>query len=353
MEILIVGAGAVGGYLGGMLALAGERVTLVARPNVAAAVNRDGLLITQRGATQRAPVFAVDSLGQACSAGSNFDLIIMGTKAYDLEKAVAELAAEIPSPTVVMTTQNGIGIEEIVAATFGDARTMAGSVTIPISRVGDNQLVVEREGRGLGIAPVVPGRRVTEWVELFRRAGVNSGARDDYRAMKWSKAFLNIMGNATSAILNQQPAEIYHLPEMFDLEMRMLHEALAVMKRLGIEVINLPGATARPLARALTYAPRFLLRLVFLQVIIHGRGDKTPSFHIDLANGKQRSEVAFHNGAIAAAGGRAGVPVPVNAALNDTLMNLCHDNSRRAWFDGRPDRLLAAIGDFERSRGGA
>lgn len=349
MNILVYGAGAVGGYLGGKLALAGRLVTLLTRPNTAAAINRDGLHLTEGDDTRRALVRAVDSLAAALS-GPAYDLIVMGVKGYDLAGAVAHLAALCPEPARVMSTQNGIGIEEIIAGRFGAARTLAGSVTIPISRVAPNHLVVERAGRGLGLAPVLPGQPVAEWVALFREAGINAGGRDDYRAMKWSKAFLNIMGNATSAILNRPPAELYRLQSIFDLEMRMLRETLAVMKRLGIEVINLPGATARPLARSLAYAPSFLLRQVFTQVIVHGRGDKMPSFHIDLSSGKGQSEVAFHNGAIAAAGRQAYVPVPVNAALSDTLQSLCGDRSRRAWFDGRPDRLLAVVRDYEQGK---
>jgi 2-dehydropantoate 2-reductase len=347
MNILIYGAGAVGGYVGGKLALAGQRVTLIARPGTAAAIQVNGLQLSEGGETRRAPVRAVESLVEAVD-GPAYDLIVLGMKGYDLAGAVDQLAAVYPEPAQVMSTQNGIGLEEMIAARFGPARTLAGSVTIPISRGAPNHLMVERAGRGLGVAPVMPGRPVAEWVTLFREAGINAGARDDYRAMKWSKAFLNIMGNATSAILNRPPAELYRLRSIFDLEMHMLRETLAVMGRMGIKVINLPGATARPLARSLAYAPEFLRRLVFTQVIVHGRGDKMPSFHIDLSSGKGQSEVAFHNGAIAAAGRQAYVPAPVNAALYDTLQQLCQDRSRRAWFDGRPDRLLAVVREYEK-----
>lgn len=347
-RILVYGAGAIGGYLGGMLALAGHPVTLVARPETAEAINAEGLLISQGGQERRAPVRAVARLSDADPAIC--DLIILGVKAYDLAGAVEQLAAVCPTPSRVMSTQNGIGIEEIIAARFGSEATLAGTVTIPISRPRPNRLAVERDGRGLGLASLAPGRAVDEWVALFREAGINAGACADYRAMKWSKAFLNIMGNASSAILNRPPAELYRMKELFDLELRMMRETLAVMKRLGIEVVNLPGATARPLARSLAYAPRFLLRLVLTQVIIHGRGDKMPSFHIDLSSGKSRSEVTFHNGAIAAAGAKAGVPTPVNAALNDALVALSRDNTRRAEFDGRPERLAAVVAQYEQGK---
>jgi 2-dehydropantoate 2-reductase len=269
-------------------------------------------------------------------------------KSYDLADAVEQLAVVCPSPARVMGTQNGIGVEEIIAGRFGAERTLSGAVTIPISRFGPNHLMVEKEGRGLGIAPVERGRAIEEWVALFRAASINAGSLPDYREMKWSKAFLNIMGNATSAILNRPPADLYRLETVFDLEMRMLREMLAAMKRLGLAVINLPGASARSLARLPAHAPRALLRPVFTQVIVHGRGDKMPSFHMDLAGGKRQSEVCFHNGAIAEAGRRAGLPMPVNAALNDTLMQLTEGKMERGTFDGRPDRLLALVDQYER-----
>lgn len=348
MEILVFGAGAIGGYLGGKLALAGNRVTLVTRPVMTAAVNRDGLLISEKGTTRRAALAAVSDLAEAFSGDQSYGLIILGMKSYDLAQAVAQLATAYPAAPRIMGTQNGIGVEEIIAGRFGEERTVSGAVTIPISRASINHLMVEREGRGLGLAPVKGGGDVSGLVAMFRNAGVQAGALENYRSMKWSKAFLNIMGNASSAILNRPPAELYRNGEVFDLEMRMLHEALAVMARLGLAVTNLPGASARPLARSLTYLPRFLRRAVFTQVIVRGRGDKMPSFHIDLMGGKGRSEVIFHNGAIAAAGRDAGVPVPVNAALNDILAGLSVGKMEREMFDGRPDRLLAVVDQYDK-----
>lgn len=351
MKILVFGAGAVGGYLGGKLARAGHFVTLITRPPTVEAIARDGLAITEGEETFVVPVRAVADLAGAFAGAPSYDLIILGMKSYDVAEAVGQLAAHYPTPARVLGTQNGIGIEEIVAQCFGNEPTLAGAVTIPISRLGPARLMVERAGRGLGIAPVAPGQAVDEWVGLFREAGIHAGARADYRAMKWSKAFLNIMGNASSAILNRPPAEVYRHGAMFDMEMRMLREMLAVMKRLGFSITNLPGASARPLARSLAHAPRFLLRPVFNQIIVHGRGDKMPSFHIDLAGGKERSEVTFHNGAIADAGQRLGLATPVNRTLNDVLLQLARGEVDRAAYDGRPDRLLAAVRQYERNEG--
>lgn len=344
MEIVVYGAGAIGGFLGGRLALAGHRVTLVDRPATAEAIDREGLRLVAEGKVEVAPVRAVGSLAEARPAAAA--LILLGMKAYDMEAALDELLALCPHPAQLLTTQNGIGVEELVSARFGEHRVLAGSVTVPISRTPGG-LTIERTGRGLGIAPVQPGRAIDEWVAPFAAAGLRAMALADYRSMKWSKAFLNIMGNAVSAILNRPPAELYRMEAVFDLEMRMLREMLAVMRRLGLRVVNLPGASARPLAGSLAYAPRVLLRTVFTQVIARGRGDKMPSFHIDLTYGKGRSEVLFHNGAIAAAGRACGVATPVNAAYNELLMALARGERSRAEFDGRPDRLLAEVARHE------
>jgi len=347
MNVLVYGAGAIGGYLGGKLALAGHQVSLITRPSTAESINSDGLLITEGDRVTRAPVRASADLSSALAQCTDVDLIIFGMKSYDLGEAVAHLAEVCPDARQVMSTQNGIGLEEVIAARFGAGRTLACSVTIPISRAGANRLVVERSRRGLGLASVQSGLPIDRWVTLFCDAGIRAEALPDYRAMKWSKAFLNIMGNATSAILNRPPAELYRQGEMFDLEMRMLRETMAVMRRLGLPIVNLPGATARPLAGSLSYAPRALLRLVFNQVVIHGRGDKMPSFYLDLVGGKRQNEVVFHNGAIATAGREVGVAAPVNAALSDILSRMAGGLISRETFDGRPDRLLAAVGRYE------
>lgn len=346
MEVLVYGAGAVGGYLGAKLALAGHQVMLVTRPETANLINHQGLLLTQSGLTSQPPVRAAGNLNDALR-DRQYDLIILSMKSYDLEPAVSCLADLCPRPNQIMNFQNGIGVEEIITNRFDPYRVIAGVITIPIRRPSPNRIEVGREGRGLGLAPVRYGRPIQQWVDMFVEAGIHAGGVADYRAMKWSKAFLNIMGNASSAILNSSPVDIYQDPSLFDMEMRMCRETLAVMKKLGLPIVNLPRASIRPLAYLVNYGPDFLLRLVFTQVIIHGRGEKMPSFHIDLVAGKGRSEVVFHNGAIAAAGRDVGVATPVNAMFNDLLMRLTNGQADRSDYDHNPKRLLAELAVYD------
>ncbi len=349
LNVVVFGAGAVGGYLGVKLAHAGHRVSLVSRPATAATLAADGLYLedAQGSICHRLPAFG--SIGAAVTATPAPDLTILGMKSYDLAAALAELAAACPDPGMVLGTQNGIGVEELIADCFGPERVLAGALTLPIARTGANQLLVEKTNRGLGMAPVTRGQPIDQWVRPFQEAGVHTVNVADYQSMKWSKAFLNIIGNATSAILNMPVDELYANPDIFRLEMRMLSETMAVMRRLKIPLMNLPGAPARWLGFGMVAAPRFLLKAVMTGMVVSGRGEKMPSFHIDLYNDKGKSEVVYHNGAIAAAGAGQDIAAPVNRCLNDTLMGLTRHEIDPAEFDHNPARLIAEVTRYEGS----
>jgi 2-dehydropantoate 2-reductase len=198
----------------------------------------------------------------------------------------------------------------------------------------------------MGMAPAQPGGDVGRWADLMGKAGIRVQQVADHQALKWSKALLNIVGNASSAILNRPPAVLYRSPMVFQLEMRMLREALAVMKAMRLGLVNLPGAPARHLAAVVQHAPDFLLQPLLTRIVNQGRGDKMPSFHIDLWGGKGRSEVVFHNGAIAKAGRTVNVLTPVNQAFNDILLKLIRRELDPAEFDGNFQRLATEVNNY-------
>jgi 2-dehydropantoate 2-reductase len=346
VDILVYGAGAIGGYLGAKLAVAGNNVALVGRPETAALINAGGLKITESGTTRCLSIPAFGSPADALHAGFHPELVIMGMKCYDIAAAIEPLASVCPGTAVIMGTQNGIGVETPLIERFGPERVVAGVLTVPVSKLVVNELIVERANRGMGLAPTQPGQDVGRWLTLFRGAGIRVEPAADYQALKWSKVLLNIVGNASSAILNRPPAILYKSPLVFQLEMRMLREALDVMKRLRLPLINLPGAPARQLAAIVRHAPRFLLQPLFIRLVIRGRGDKMPSFYIDLQAGKGRSEVVYHNGAIAEAGQAAGIATPVNRAFNDILLKLIRRELDATEFDGNPQRLAVEVANY-------
>ena len=348
MRILVYGAGAVGGYLGSQLCLDNHDVTFIDMEATANVINNNGLTIVQGGQSRVAHPKAVTSAAQAFMGGAAaYDLILMGVKAYDLKAALDPLVAFCPSPQTIITIQNGIDVERPFIDHYGAEHVVAGSFTIPISKETINRLVVEKEERGLALAPTQDGQNIKQWVDCFKQAGVETISIKDYQSMKWSKAMLNIIGNATSAILNRPPRTVYKSSAMFDLEVRMLRETLAVMKKLNLKVVDLPGSPAKRLASAINRVPKPLLKPIISRLVASGRGDKMPSFHIDLTARVGKSEVIYHNGAIAKAGKDNGIPTPVNAALTDVLWKLTRDELDWREFDGKPNRLMAEVRRFE------
>jgi 2-dehydropantoate 2-reductase len=343
MRVLVFGAGAVGSYLGGRLGHAGHDITLVARLATVEALKSNGLSVTENGERVVTRPHVVASLRQAFLDDATYDVALVAMKSYDVDMALNEMVAFCPAPPPLLTLQNGIGIEEKFAQQFGAGRVTAASLTTPITLDSTHSVVVERSDRGLAIAPVDRRQRVTPWLRMFQEAGVPAASFANYRAMKWSKALLNLVGNASAAILNRHPGLIYSTPLTFRLEMRMLQEALAVMRKLRLKVVDLPGSPARRLAFAVKWLPHFLVKPVLAKIVTAGRGNKMPSFHLDLAAGKEKNEVLYHNGAIAQYGRASGVPTPVNAALSDILLKLGRKELDWREFEGNPKRLLAEV----------
>ena len=350
MDILIYGAGAVGGYLGAKLSRQ-HNVTLITREVMAQLIGETGLEITENNKRIVTRPTAVTSVAQAFKEGQNYDLIILAMKAYDIATAIDPLIAFCPQPNRLLTTQNGIGVEQRLIKQFGAESVIAGSFTLPIRKETTTQLVAERDDGGICLAPTQPKQNIKEWLNLFKDAGLRTKGYKDYQSMKWSKAFLNIIANATSAILNRRPGLIYRSDMIFDLEIKMLKEALAVMDAAGHKMVDLPAVPSTKMAFSVQRLPRGLLKPGLAKLVADGRGDKMPSFHIDLTSGKGKSEVVYHNGAIAKVGKAHSIPTPVNAALTDILWKLTLEKLDWREFNGRPKRLVQEVARYEAALG--
>jgi 2-dehydropantoate 2-reductase len=160
--------------------------------------------------------------------------------------------------------------------------------------------------------------------------------------MKWSKLVANLVGNATSALFDRDPPEVYADPDLFRIERRQLHEVLAVMRALGVPVVALPGADVRLLALAVRL-PEPLSRAILGRVVGGARGGKMPSLRRGLREGAGRSEVGWLNGAVAREGERLGVPVRVNRSLVALVDEAAADPAARARLVGRADLIAAAV----------
>jgi 2-dehydropantoate 2-reductase len=335
MRYLVFGTGAVGGFVGGRLALAGNPVTFLARPRVARVLGQGGLRLTGDGVSgwlERPRVFT--SLAEALHASSP-DALLLAVKAYDCQPAAQAIASAIDHPPPVVCLLNGIGNEATLAQTLGEDPVIAASLTTAVQMVEPGVLRVERQ-RGLGLAAghsLIP-RLYAE----MAAAGLRPRLFSDPDRMKWSKLLTNIVANATSAILGWFPGAIFNHPDLYRLEIEALRESVRVMGRMGLTPQNLPGVPVRLFSRVIFLEPR-ISRPLLRRAVTSGRGDKLPSFHADIGRG--RSEVQWLNGAVVRAAERLGLRAPANAVLTQTLTALVEGKTDPAELHGRPAALLA------------
>jgi 2-dehydropantoate 2-reductase len=240
----------------------------------------------------------------------------------------------------IVSFQNGVENELLLAAALGDDKVIPGTVTTAVGRKGPGEIVVERL-RGIGIATNHPLGAAL--VPVMDAAGLRARGYPNPAAMKWSKLVSNLNTNASSAILNMTPAEIYANPKMYHLEARQLREALRVMRAMNIPVVDLPSTPVRLLARIINRLPEPLGRALLARSIGKGRGGKMPSFHIDLHSGRGKSEVEYLNGAVVRYGRRQHIATPVNQVLTEILMGMTSGAIEKDAYDHRPDKLLAQI----------
>jgi 2-dehydropantoate 2-reductase len=343
MNILVIGAGAIGGFIGGKLA-AQHNVTLFDRAPLVDAVRARGLrLIEPTGETTVTNLAAFTSLEEIFTRHErahtpHFDLALCCVKAYDTANMIELLRSYADRIDRILTPQNGVNNEELLGAAFGRSKIISGAVLNPIAVPELGVVRLEKAGRGLGLAPVEGS--IDPYGEAIRAMQLPIRVYDDYRAMKWSKLFLNLIGNATSAILDMPTRETFADPRVFKIEVLMLREALAVMGAQSIAPVDLPGSPVRLLAFGIRFAPLFILQRILQPMVGGGRGDKPPSLLVDMRGGKTQSEIDELNGAIVKAGKTSGAPTPVNAALVGIVHELLAGKADRAQWRRNIDRLV-------------
>ena len=269
------------------------------------------------------------------------DVAIVTVKSYDTEPAIQTLKTAIryPEKCVFVSPQNGIGNEEKLAEAFGADNVVAAALTIPVERSGGKAKAVT-DG-GIAFAPT--GRNAYNWLmAAFASTGLRVQSAGDWRALKWSKLALNVVANASCAILNVLPNRLVHFEEIFTLEIRAIREVRAVMQSLGMAPVDLPRYPVRAL-QGIATLPSPVARRLLAARVAGARGGKAPSMLQDLRAGRAQTEVDYLNGAVYCAGRERGVRAPVNAVFARVLNDIAHMPQLWAKYRERPEALAAEV----------
>jgi 2-dehydropantoate 2-reductase len=277
------------------------------------------------------------SIQEALVAGP-FDLACFALKSYDTAAALAALKPHVADLPPFLCLQNGVDNEPALAAVLGPERVIAGTVTSSVSKSGPGRVALERL-RGIGLAA---DHSLSERLaDAMDAAGLRPRLYARPLEMKWSKLLTNLLANASCAILDLTPAEVFDHPGLFRLEMLQLREAIKVTRALHLDVVDLPGTPVRALAFAAGSLNPALARPLMARAVGRGRGAKMPSLHIDLHSGRKQSEVGWLNGAVVRHGRGLGLETPVNQLLHGTLSDIVSQGTNPCQHD--PEALLARL----------
>ena len=336
MNALVVGGGAVGSLLAWALATGGASVTLVRRRAAPAAIER--LTAIGPGSARATAEVAVSR--SAAEPRVDPDVVLLAVRAFDVRSATESLPPFAHATFV--TVQNGVGTEELVRELRPESPLVAASLTASVDLAPDGSIQWLRRG-GIGLAAVADAAvELPDLDAAFRRSGLRVRTYRDWRAMKWSKLIANLVGNATSALVDLPVSEVYANPALFEIERQQLREAFAVVRALGLKPVSLPGADVARLEVGVGL-PSPVARTILGFAVGGGRGGKDPSLRLALAAGADRTEVDWLNGAVDRAGTAVGVDAPVNHALAELVARATTDAVLRERLRGNPDALAAAV----------
>ena len=193
-RIAIVGAGAIGTFYGAQLALAGAEVDFFVRSGLAE-IRARGITLREGSALQTLPAARTAVYATTEEIGP-VDIAIITLKNTANDRLAALLPPLLGSQTIILTLQNGLGADELLASLFGRHRVVGGLAFIAAVREAPGEIRIYTPGYvTLGEFKGPAGKRVRQLVELFRRAGVKCNAVDDLAEARWRKLVWNVPYN--------------------------------------------------------------------------------------------------------------------------------------------------------------
>jgi len=294
-KIVVMGAGAVGAYFGGLLARAGRDVTLIARRNHVQAICEKGLFIDSKDFQDYVPIQASTEL----TAISSANIVLLCVKSPDTEKVIQDIKPYLKNDAVILSLQNGVDNCARIRSLVNN-RAFSTVVYVAVGMIGPGH--VKHFGRGeleIGIelenhdAKTI--QLVHELADFLSASNVPTSLSEQIEKSLWIKFLINCSYNGISAIGHIQYGQMDEVKEVNQLIDEITREVLAVAKAKGIH-ISYNEALAANQKIPLT---------MFGQISSTAR---------DISRGKP-TEIEYLNGLIVREGQRLGIPTPANLAI--------------------------------------
>ena len=299
MRIAIYGAGAIGGYFGGVLARAGEEVAFVARGEQLRALRERGLqIVSPEGDFTIEPARAFDDPAEI----GTVDVVLLGVKAWQVPAAAEGMRALIGPKSCVLPLQNGVEAPDQLRAVLGPEPVLGGTCKIISSIVEPGRIQHHgvRPQISLGELDNRRSERVDRLRETLESAGVDAECPDNFRAAMWNKFLFIATVSGIGAVTRSSIGELRTQPET----RLMLEQSMR-------EIADVARAHEIPITDdAVQEWMDFLDGLP---------PDSTASMQRDIVSGRP-SELEAQSGAVLRLGMEKDVPTPVNAFVYFSLL---------------------------------
>jgi 2-dehydropantoate 2-reductase len=299
LKICILGAGALGSAIGGVLTEAGNVVWLVNRsqPHIDA-MRQSGLTLRENGVDRMVRVHATTDCREIATTVGAVDLVIVLVKSFHTQGAIEAALPIIAANTVVLSLQNGLGHEDILALAVGRERVLAGKTYAGGVMLAPGHVIVGTEGKEtiIGELDGATTERVGHVAAVFNGAGLLTEVSDNIMATIWEKLLVNVATGALSGITGLTYGDLYQIPEIASCAEAAVSEAMSVAKANGIKLTTTDARL--PWIKAAAGLP--------------------PEFKASMLQSLEKgsiTEVDYVNGSVVRWGAKVGVPTPVNQAL--------------------------------------
>jgi 2-dehydropantoate 2-reductase len=297
-QIVMVGAGSVGGFFGAHLAKNNRNVSFLLRSKTLAAVKQNGLTVRSATGTFTVHPTAASDPRELPRP----DLIILSVKAYDLDEVMAQLDPVLTDRTVILTLQNGVDTEDrLIARLKRDC--VVGGVAFIYSKIAAPGVIDHYKKGAVAIGELMGHKspRLLAIADIFKQAGIPCQLAEDVRKSKWEKMCWNCVFNPLTVIVDDKVAKTLEHPEM----LRVIHQIVE-------EVAAVAAAVKVPLS------PDMAEKVVRWTQEIR---DIHTSMYDDWKAGRQ-TEIDYLNGFIVRKGRELGIPTPVNEALTAMIKTI-------------------------------
>ncbi|MEU1226524.1 ketopantoate reductase family protein [Streptomyces sp. NPDC005828] len=299
MKILVVGAGATGGYFGALLARAGEDVAFLVRPARAAALRERGLRVVGRDEewTVEPRLVTADELRDPRESSEPYDLVLMSVKSTGLDRAIEDVAPAVGPDTAVIPLLNGLAHIDALNARFGAPAVLGGvaKVVTTLDDSGDIRRLAPLAHLAFGEQDGTVSARVERIRKVLEGAGIDASVPADVLTAMWHKwVFITTFGALTS-LMRGTVGDVYDAPDGPALGPALLDEAAAVAAAAGhpvpekeraatLAVVSAPGSPMVPsLYRDLTAGRPTEVEHLFGDLTSRARSLGVPTPLLDLA----------------------------------------------------------------------